>query len=262
MLILCLEIGGDAIGSISNFHDCVSNALYIRWTMERKLCIDFGNVRNVQQICHYVAVFRVVDNSWQFTDTHNSNQQLNGRALLRWPITIPTNFDIKLFDLMRMWCGMWDVCYLRLRCAVELFLLKSNYLTRSKCGDSNYHYTCNNSNQWTRTTAPNDSLPFKLEKRNHVACEIAVRGLHSLFSLSLHKHLLSATICVCLPFLSLRCGVIVCKMYDTHAWNDNNTNTDTSRSIDNDIRSCSHPYLMLWLEIQLIVITIFFITLS
>lgn len=36
--------------------------------------------QNVQQICHYVDILKVVDdNSWQFNDTHNSNQQLNGR---------------------------------------------------------------------------------------------------------------------------------------------------------------------------------------
>lgn len=118
-----------------------------------------------------------------------------------WSITIPSNFDIKLFDLMWMDRGVWViVCcghclYLRLRCAV-FFLLKSNYLTRSKCGDSNYHYTCNNSNQWTRTTAQNDSLAFKLEKRNYVACEIVVQGLHSLFSLSIYKHPLCHHMCL------------------------------------------------------------------
>lgn len=208
----------------------VSNA-YIRWTMERKLCIDFGNVRNVQQICHYAAIFKVVDNSWQFTDTHNSNQQLNGRALTiaRWSLvnhnTIQFWYKVIWFDVDGQGCvgdcrrcayaaATICICVYAVRC---FFLLKSNYLTRSKCGDSNYQYTWNNSNQWTRTTAQNHSLAFKLEKRNYVACKIVVQGLHSLFSLSIYKHPLCHHMClwqsVCRFSISMLCVCVCVSLY-------------------------------------------------
>lgn len=125
------------------------------------------------------------DNLMTRTIQINSWMSATARALHQWSITIQMNFDLNLF----MWCGWVKVCtppccwcslclYLRLRRAVFIFwyLNQIIYLTRSKWGESNYHYTCNISNQWTIT---NGSLANGLTRETQLL--LRVKQFHSDF---------------------------------------------------------------------------------
>lgn len=144
---------------------CVLNGLYQMDTMERKLCIDFGIImfemfNKSVIISLFSKLSTTADNLLTRTIQINSWMDERARITHQWPLvnhTIPNTILIYKVSFWFEWVWVWVLCIRRtyatghclcLRCGEIFFLLKSNYLTRSKWGESNYHYTCYISNQW------------------------------------------------------------------------------------------------------------------
>lgn len=114
-------------------------------------------------------------------------------------------------------------------------------------GKSNYNYTCNISNPNCRlntyTWFAND-----LTRKNAIILYVNQFPVDHIYSFACLLFALPPLFCVpSYIFVAFILRLSAC-----------NKMTTGNIYTDNDIHSCSHPYLILWLEIQLIVIAISF----